>query len=261
MYIQNKKENNSYLKTALQSLCDASQAQFEEMRNEKWYHRVFNLVTFSQKVKRVADQISTLSQAQQILAELLVSLSDSDVALNEMIRENAGCIHQLAAQNAQLALKMKSLEQSIKYGTTRCYDVNKLSAGQKKLLVFCLYYLAQKQKNPSKYQKEFVNRIIKYAGQEIMDFDEEKMIEQLENIDDIDAKKIILMSCLEYLFLNHSSENRFLDSREEAEFFYQFDCGEKTVNQLKSYIVKTYKAVGEEGILNKYSEEVFCRPE
>ena len=114
LYMQNRKENYCYLQTALHSLTNASQKQFEEMKNEKWYHRVFDLLTFSKKgKKRVAEQIKTVVQAQQILMQLLVVLSDTDAALFEMIQANTVCIRQLAAQNVQLGYRVKFLEQRL----------------------------------------------------------------------------------------------------------------------------------------------------
>lgn len=42
------------IQTAIQQLTTVSQGQFEEIKKEKWYHRVFDLVTFSQKGKKTA---------------------------------------------------------------------------------------------------------------------------------------------------------------------------------------------------------------
>ena len=82
-------EDYDALKAAVKQLSSASQEQFETIKKEKWYNRVFDMVTFSQKgKKRIAEQVSTLAQAQQILIELLMRLSDNDSSVSRLVVES-----------------------------------------------------------------------------------------------------------------------------------------------------------------------------
>ena len=68
-------ENRDMLVEAIKRISNASEAQFEEIKKEKWYNRLFDLVTFSKKgEKRLAQQITTVAQTQQILIEILLRL-------------------------------------------------------------------------------------------------------------------------------------------------------------------------------------------
>ena len=59
------------LKLAVAKLTTASEEQFEQIKKEKWYNRVWDMVTFSKKnEKRLAQQIGNLAQAQIILMEM-----------------------------------------------------------------------------------------------------------------------------------------------------------------------------------------------
>ena len=53
------------LQSAVQQLTTKSDAQFEELKNEKWFHRIFNMVVCPRKNNiRMAEQITSLAQAQ-----------------------------------------------------------------------------------------------------------------------------------------------------------------------------------------------------
>ena len=104
-------EDYDALKAAVKQLSSASQEQFETIKKEKWYNRVFDMVTFSQKgKKRIAEQVSTLAQAQQILIELLMRLSDNDSSVSRLVVESMEDIKRIQEQNLYLFSKIKKLE-------------------------------------------------------------------------------------------------------------------------------------------------------
>lgn len=74
------------LQSAVQQLTTKSDAQFEELKNEKWFHRIFNMVVCPRKNNiRMAEQITSLAQAQGILIEILVRLADQDANIAGMV--------------------------------------------------------------------------------------------------------------------------------------------------------------------------------
>ena len=62
---------------AIKKLSTSSENQFNELKNERWFNRLFNMITFSNKKNiRLAEQINTLAQAQEILIRVLLLLSE-----------------------------------------------------------------------------------------------------------------------------------------------------------------------------------------
>ena len=77
------------LQSAVQQLTTKSDAQFEELKNEKWFHRIFNMVICPRKNNiRMAEQITSLAQAQGILIEILVRLADQDANIAGMVMQS-----------------------------------------------------------------------------------------------------------------------------------------------------------------------------
>lgn len=68
-----KDENDiQYLKTAIENLSNESEKQFQNIKDEKWFTRIIDLATLSNKKDiRMSQQISNIAQAQDILIELL----------------------------------------------------------------------------------------------------------------------------------------------------------------------------------------------
>ena len=91
------------LQSAVQQLTTKSDAQFEELKNEKWFHRIFNMVVCPRKNNiRMAEQITSLAQAQGILIEILVRLADQDANIAGMVMQSQSDIRALAQNSAYL---------------------------------------------------------------------------------------------------------------------------------------------------------------
>ena len=194
-------EDYDALKEAVKRLSSVSEEQFESIKSEKWYNRVFDMVTFSQKgKKRIAEQVGTLAQAQQILVELLMRLSDNDADVSKIVVESMEDIRRIQAQNIYLLSKIKRLE-NISLGIKTDMDLNKLSDANKKILCACLYYINGQDENASDAQKTFANQVIKYLN---VDVQMDNPVAVIEDID-IESKKRILNCCMEYMFLRECS--------------------------------------------------------
>ena len=69
---------------AIKKLSTSSENQFNELKNERWFNRLFNMITFSNKKNIwLAEQISTLAQAQEILVRILLLLSEKSLEISE----------------------------------------------------------------------------------------------------------------------------------------------------------------------------------
>lgn len=241
------------LKIAAEKLFTASEAQFEKIKKEKWYNRLWDLVTFSQKgKKRLAEQISTVSQAQQILMEILVRLSDRDKKVSDLVVTCYNNIKQLQEQDTYLFERITELENSCILGIKKSADIADLSEKNKQILSGCLHYLMNYyiDKNISDRQKQYANSVLNYIDS---DATIENISEALSEMDN-NSKKKILTCCMEYIFLN----NVQMDIPEDLnEFIGYFDFGNKTISSIKQQIDATNNLRGIDGIINKYDQNVF----
>ena len=243
-------EDYDALREAVKRLSSVSEEQFETIKKEKWYNRVFDMVTFSQKgKKRIAEQVGTLAQAQQILIELLMRLSDNDSSVSKLVVESMGDIKKIQEQNIYLLSKIKKLE-SISLGIKTDMDLNKLSEKNKKILCACLYYINAQDENASEEQKTFANQVIKYLNTDVQ---MDNPIAALEDMD-VESKKRILNCCMEYMFLRNCSNDGY---ETYEDFISEFDFGNKTVKSIEKQILSLYNLRGLDGFFTKYQVNNF----
>lgn len=249
MYIGNQEDHDA-LREAVKKLSSASEEQFESIKKEKWYNRVFDMVTFSQKgKKRIAEQVGTVAQAQQVLIELLMRLSDNDSSVSKLVVESMEDIKKIQEQNIYLLSKIKKLE-NISLGIKTDMDLNKLSDVNKRVLCACLYFINTKDDNTSDNQKTFANRVIKYLN---VDVQMDNPLAALEDMD-TESKKRILNCCMEYMFLKNCSSDGY-DAYED--FVSEFDFGNKTIKSIEKQILSLYNLRGIDGFLEKYQLDNF----
>ena len=100
----------SEFEESIRRLSLTAEDQFESIKHEKWYLRLWDIVTFSRKgEKRLAEQISTLSQAQQILAQYLLKASQQDKDISDLVKNNTSYIEKLAGQSISFKKELTSV--------------------------------------------------------------------------------------------------------------------------------------------------------
>ena len=236
------------IKEAVQKLSNASEDQFESIKKEKWYNHVFDMVTFSQKgKKRLAEQIGTLAQAQQVLIELLLRLSENDNQISQIVADSLEDIRRIQEQNIYLLSRIKKLE-DFSLGIKPDNDIRQLSDNDKRVLSACLYDLSQKEDSPSEAQQKYANNVLSFIGTDIQMENPWSVIEKLNE----DSRRRILSCCMEYIFLKDCSEDSFDDYED---YIDEFDFGNKTIKLLQGQISSFYKLRGAEGFISKYVSE------
>lgn len=241
-------EDYDILHKAIHELSSASQDQFDEIKREKWYHRVFDMVTFSQKgKKRLAEQISTVAQAQQILLELLLRLSENDNAISGMVRESFDDLKKLGEQNIYLLDRIKKLENAA-LGLYTDTDIHNFSQKEKQILCACLYKISETSTDSSDQQQEFANFIVLNLNTNVQ---MDKPFEALSKLEYSSRKKIIIC-CLEYMYLKTCSNNSYDDYES---FIDELDIGSKTLKIFQAQINALYKLRGKAGFLEPFYEE------
>ena len=251
-------ENRDMIAEAIKRISNASEAQFEEIKKEKWYNRLFDLVTFSKKgEKRLAEQITTIAQAQQILIEILLRLSENDAEISDLVQQNMQYIKQLQGQDVYLLERIQQLEKQVRnneLGIKKELDISDLSDKNKEILYALLIYLAENIEFSSEEQKKYANIVLKYIGKPNVQM--EKPLKALDDVESDDQKKM-LACCMEYMFLNKCSIEPIEDTEEYIDFIDEFDVSRKSVKLIKEQIVKLYKLTGIEGFYNKYDDNNF----
>lgn len=239
------------LKQAVTSLTTATEQQFETIKNEKWYTRLFNCITFSKKnSKRMASQISSLAQAQQILTEMLVRLSAKDAQVATLVYQNFQDIKKLSENDIYLEERIRYMENSLILGIHTSEDIRNLSKASKQVLSGCFYALSSIYSDSSSEQQEYANNVLNFIGFISSDSKVDNLDLAIETLEEKD-RRIILTCCMEYMFL-YELETNF---PEEANCFIEkFDIGNKTIRNIEDKIAATYDLRGPNGIIEKYSQ-------
>lgn len=246
-YYENGQCGFADLKEAAEQLTSATQEQFEQLKKEKWFHRVFDMVTFSKKnEKRVANQIGSLTQAQQIMMEILVRLSERDERISDLVQDAFDKIERLSRNDILLAKRLNLLENRCLLGITKESDIDNLSETEGIILSGLMLYFMHQFGRVSEDQQRYANNILTYLDVDAQEIDIEA---SLNSIKDIDIKKKLLTCCLEYCFLNNYSFD-LADGVEEI--IDEFDFGSKTVREVKKKILNIFKLRGADGLIDKY---------
>lgn len=242
----------SDVEEAIKNITTSNEKQFDSIKKEKWYHRLFNCVTFSQKgKKRMAVQISSLAQAQQVLMDILVRLSAQDAQIALYINQNIQDIRRLSENDLYLQERVNQLEVAITMGIKKIDSIKDLDGNSKQVLCACLQHLCSLFNYPSQEQQEYANNVITYLGVDAETNDLEAALEVISESN----RRIMAQCCLEYIFLY---ELNFAYSDKVEDFIDNFDLGNKTLKTLKSRIESTFDLRGEEGIINKYNSRMFA---
>ena len=245
-----KQNNFSDLKRAVTTLTTVTEQQFKVIKNEKWYTRLFDCVTFSNKKnKRIALQIKSLAQAQSVLAEMLIMLSERDKQVLELLCQNTNDIQELSKICGFLANKIQYLQNSIAFGIHNAEDINELSEIGKQTLSGCLYELNSIYNGRSStLQQEYANNIRKIIKYESTVDNLKLALETLEEKD----RRLILTCCMEYIFLRMDRIMFYLRTKK---FIEKFNIGNSSIKVIKNRTKATCRLIGKKGLANKYLQQ------
>lgn len=189
-------QNNNdiqYLKTAIDKLTSESEKQFQTIKNEKWYTRIIDLATLSNKKNiRISQQISSLAQAQDVLIELLKRLSATDVEIDNMLLNNMHKVENLYSHTEKLALKVKELKEQMLFGINQSKSINDLKEFDKKILYTLLQEASKTFENTSENQKYFADSLFRYLN---IEYSTINLVEAVNQLDSVTTKKYYYNYC------------------------------------------------------------------
>lgn len=231
------------LASALKSLTTASEKDFETIKNYPWYKRLFDMVTLSNNREiHLANQISSLAQAQNILIEILIRLAESSAEVSNLAFSAKQDIEKLSQHDLVLLKKIKTLENVI-FGVKKDTDISTLSSHDKCILSACLFKIAEKVGNPSQDQQDFASIVQRYIGESAQ---MDNPLGALANVEE-SARKKILATCMQYMYLKSHSFNDI-----DNDVVSEFDLGGKTIKSIKEQIDNVMRLNGVDGLLYRY---------
>ncbi|MCA1055199.1 hypothetical protein LCM10_09385 [Rossellomorea aquimaris] len=247
-YYQTEQCSFEDLMLASNTLTTATEEQFQQIKNEQWFHRVFDMVTLSQKNEmRMATEIGNLAQAQQIMIDILVRLSERDSNVSDLVKQSFDKIERLSRNDVLLAKKLTTLEKRCILGITDETDIATLNETEREILGGTFYALMHQFDQVSTDQQQYANNLMNYLDFQAQNIN---LHEALASISNIEVKRLMLTSCLEYCFLSNLDFN-FPEGIEGI--IEEFDFGNKTIREIKARISSLYNLRGKQGFVDKFN--------
>jgi len=236
----------SELKDSAQKILTATEKDFNEMKDQKWYKRIWGIVTFSQKNKKItANNISNLAQAQQLMYKIIVNLSEKNVEVFSIMEDLQDQIFRLTKNNVAFAKKV----QLRLYGFKENKSLDTFNENDIRVVVSTILKLSELYTPSSNEQKEYLNNLRYYLGSPEIndDFDIECLSDYMESVK---KQKTLLQIVLEYIYLYDL--NFEIPNEEVEDFLNNFDVRyQKIVKNISNKI----NAFGHDVIINRFFAE------
>ena len=233
---------------AIKKISTSSENQFNELKKERWFNRLFNMITFSNKKNmRLAEQISTLAQAQEILIRILLLLSEKSSEISELVKNNTKDIEKLGENNIYLLNRIKKLEDKV-LGIKRKIKPEDLSLQAKEILSACLKELSTLFDYTNDNQKLYVNFILNQLNISRVEY--ENLEFAINELDSNNEKTQILISCLEYIYLKNNNFNILKTNYQILNFIEMFYFSEKKIDEIKNQVERDSNF---DGIIFRYT--------
>ena len=176
------------LANALKSLTTASERDFETLKNYPWYKRLFDMVTLSNNREiHLANQISSVAQAQSILIEILIHLVETNAEVSKLVFSAMQDIKTLSEHDLILQKRVNTLNNVI-FSVKRDTDIRALSGDEKCILSGCLFEIAKKTEETSQNQRDFASIVQRYIGEHAQ---MSNPFKALDGVDESSRKKIL----------------------------------------------------------------------
>lgn len=239
------------LEKAFVKLAGMSEKELKNAKKAVWFGQVYDLVMFTDKEEaRVADRISSVEQAQQILIDMLLTLGETDESIYILVRRHKEELWKMCEQTIWLYSRIKRLEIIAELGLDDDLDIRGISENARKVLCALLHWLQEEplRTAPNELQKEFVGFMFRYLR--LMDpriDDPFGVLEVFEK--EPDERKKMLACCLEYIYLG-SCDDRAFDAY--GGLISQFNVDIREERLIEDKIAQLYRYRGVKGFYSRY---------
>lgn len=242
-------DNTEALLEASRRLFSSTDLDFEKMKAEKWYNRIWAMVTFSKdNEKRTARNISSLAKAQDIVLRVLLKLSEEDMKFAQALHDNSEDIFSLSGIDEKLAKKLKSMDNQIRFGVSNSKQLYDLEDSKKVVLLNVLYQIAEKH-NDKETIGRYVNAISSYMKMKLSPADANVLEMKSLDVFTIEEAKNILPVLIEF---NYACTGELYISAEFENLIDHLHISNNERVKLAKFTVSQIELQGMEGIINIY---------
>ena len=200
--------NISYLIEAANDVLVHSKADikyFDSLKNKKWYHYLFEKITFNKDNElRKANGVLNLAKMQDIIIKILIQLSESQKEIYTFITNNSTLIEELSQSNLYIQKQQKTIIailKQIKYQESYIPKYQDLSPKNADIIFATLQKLAQESslhdKNNELTQQYLRTVLMCNPVNPSFDFDN---LDEIENLS-VQIRQRLAIMLYEYLYL------------------------------------------------------------
>ena len=252
--LNNPQESIQSLIEASNAIANASEKDFENMKNTKWYKRLWKMITFSKDNQKVmANGISNLAKLQEIVMKALLQLSEQHTELAEIVNNNSEALESLcnkvAVSSKQQYAMLVQLNR-IKSGIEKNIFVDDLSGDSRIIVINAIIKIADEIDSSDDLSKKYISRLMATAEFTSADIQNDIDFSCIEDLKNKEAQ-LLYRLCKEYIYI--STGNFDYDS----EILEYINVNRKKAIAIENQIMKLIKIAGYEALLNGFVEETY----
>lgn len=200
----NPAEAIQFLIEAVDEISNASEKNFNELKNTKWYSRLWKMVTFSKDhEKMLAQGVSSLAKLQEIVVKALLLLSQQSEKSAEIISEHADSISRLSQNVASLAKIQNAFYDEIyrlKNGIKKTIELGDITGDKKQVFFFAFSTVANALNNDSSLCQSFYKNVYNGLNCSPQDYQDTINVESIETLNNKEAL-LLYQVIMEYVYL------------------------------------------------------------
>lgn len=211
---------------AAHDLAGATEKDLATLKTKKWYHRILDVVTFSQGSKiQTLKNIETLAKLQEIVARVLVMLSQQNAEISSALRDQSDLLKNLQCQDMAL---LKAIRK-IKYGGTDQLDFGALDPDKKELLANLLL-MVDPDAERNNHSRRYITSILSISNSALLD-----NTYQIDAVDMLNKKEQELL----YQMIMIDRYLRDIDFDEDSDIVDNIGISKKRAREIQSAIKTT----------------------
>lgn len=185
---------------ASKDIFKASEADFQEMKERKWYKRLWKIVTFSKdNEKKMARGVSNLAKLQEIVMKALLILSDKSREISDILCEHETLINRLSGNVESMAKTQVAMLNKIRQlstGIEKQITFGDLDSQEKIIFVNALASVAFESRNED--SKKYIRPYLNAVGNTLQDdINLEDCVEDLKK----DRSELLYKMLMEYIYV------------------------------------------------------------
>lgn len=248
---QNPKETVECLISAASAIFSKTENDFEEIKNTKWYKRLWKLITFSKdNEKKLADGVSSVAKLQEIIMKALLLLADKSADISDFLCKHDEEIVRLSQNQASLAKNQSAISDEIarlKTGAKKTISLYNIEGEKRKIFMTAFCSVVDILNSELDYCVDYYNQI--YDALDCTDAQSSIRLNSVNDTLNTEEQLLLYRVIIEYVFL---ATNSFVC---KAEILDYLAVSPTDIEATKAYITVQVKRGGRENLLLKYKSK------